>query len=392
MFRRLRNYIKHWRQLLKNMDELLSRTDEMQKRLKDVSIRAHDTQDRAYDILARTQDVQDRVYDTLSCTGESRDRIYDIIRQMRENNAQRDMMYWALYKEEGETVREAQLRFFSGLPKAEGNRRMLQEYLTYLMKQIDDVCRENDIEYWMDYGTLLGAYRHEGFVPWDDDVDLGMLRADAEKFIEVAAGDDRVQTWCTWKNIGDGNGLHKVLRVRNGSDSEGVTPFIDIFFYDYCDRDEDSRNVRTSYKSRMRDMSSELPMAEIEIYRHSDEEAETLRIFDEAIGPIMTEANETLGVTDKPADYIVFGTDNLPAPERIQVTERTDAMFPTVKLKFEDYEFSAPHNYEEYLNHEYENILSLPNDILSHFVHYDVKETTEELEKLHDEFCNTMED
>lgn len=67
--------------------------------------------------------------------------------------------------------------------------------------EVKRVCDENNINYFLDSGTLIGAIRHKGFIPWDDDLDIGMLRNDYEKFIKIApeklSDDYYLQTWET---------------------------------------------------------------------------------------------------------------------------------------------------------------------------------------------------
>lgn len=64
--------------------------------------------------------------------------------------------------------------------------RQAQKIMLYIMKKIHEVCVKHNIKYWLDYGTLLGAIRHDGFIPWDDDLDICMMREDYEKFSKIA--------------------------------------------------------------------------------------------------------------------------------------------------------------------------------------------------------------
>lgn len=64
--------------------------------------------------------------------------------------------------------------------------RKMQLRLLDILIEIDKVCRKNSINYWIDFGSLLGAVRHEGFIPWDDDLDIAMPKEDFERFKVIA--------------------------------------------------------------------------------------------------------------------------------------------------------------------------------------------------------------
>lgn len=60
-----------------------------------------------------------------------------------------------------------------------------QDRLFELLVYFDDVCKTNGLRYWLGYGTLLGAVRHQDFIPWDDDVDVLMPREDYERLLSL---------------------------------------------------------------------------------------------------------------------------------------------------------------------------------------------------------------
>ena len=105
-----------------------------------------------------------------------------------------------------------------------------------ILLYVDKICKEHNIRYWLSSGTLLGAVRHGGFIPWDDDLDIEMLREDYEKFLEVFENSDEFVLQ-TYKN--DKYYLLPFAKVRdrfsvldefgNNLNYEHKGLFIDIF-------------------------------------------------------------------------------------------------------------------------------------------------------------------
>ena len=64
--------------------------------------------------------------------------------------------------------------------------RKAQLIMLDMLVEFDKICKEHNLRYWLDSGTLLGAVRHKGFIPWDDDIDISMPIEDYKKFLKVA--------------------------------------------------------------------------------------------------------------------------------------------------------------------------------------------------------------
>lgn len=69
-----------------------------------------------------------------------------------------------------------------------------------ILKEFDRFCKENDLQYSLAYGTLLGAVRHKGFIPWDDDIDVMMPKTDYDKFIKLYQDSEKYMCFAYEKN------------------------------------------------------------------------------------------------------------------------------------------------------------------------------------------------
>lgn len=110
-----------------------------------------------------------------------------------------------------------------------------------LLKEVDKICAKHNIKYFLVAGTTLGAVRHDGFIPWDDDLDIGMARDDYEKFKEIMTHNffDEMFFQDSNTDINYGNIFGKVRKTntiytenaaKNSRAKNGV--YIDIFCFD----------------------------------------------------------------------------------------------------------------------------------------------------------------
>ena len=70
-------------------------------------------------------------------------------------------------------------------PMTPENSKKLKTVLVGMLSDLQQVCMDNDIDVMLAYGSALGAVRHKGFIPWDDDIDVYMSRSDWNKFKSI---------------------------------------------------------------------------------------------------------------------------------------------------------------------------------------------------------------
>ena len=121
-----------------------------------------------------------------------------------------------------------------------------------ILDYIDTLCKKHNINYIINYGTLIGAVRHQGFIPWDDDIDLSMPREDYQRFINIFQKEKskyKLLSLETDKNYFNNfikitDSTTKIIDTRNTKTYESGV-FIDIF---PMDRFDDPKVIDTCYK------------------------------------------------------------------------------------------------------------------------------------------------
>ena len=126
-----------------------------------------------------------------------------------------------------------------------------------IAKEVRRVCEENGIQYFLCCGTLIGTIRHKGFIPWDDDLDIGMLRPEYEKFCRIAPkalkSEYFFQNWYSeeryalpFGKVMKRNTIYLERKKTGDLKENGI--YIDIFPFDYI---PDSMSERMAHTNKM---------------------------------------------------------------------------------------------------------------------------------------------
>ncbi len=256
------------------------------------------------------------------------------------------------------------------LPKFEGEFRKLQLDTMYFAKElVDDIEKNTDIKLWLGGGSLLGAVRHNGFIPWDDDIDIDMMRPDfeklktylSEKYISIDTSSWEIKDFGKkikgilkkYPNQIITLKLYDVFKCVRGTPENFLS--VDFFAWDYYN---DNHNVETVRKYIDGINKS---------FKEIKTNKELFAFYEQEI------AKNTDIVKD--SDCIYAGIDNhafraYPIKELVRKSD----IFPVKKAKFENLEFNIPNNPHIYLKSLYNFYMKIPVEGLGIACHSNVKD------------------
>lgn len=242
--------------------------------------------------------------------------------------------------------------------KAHGHLRDIQLQTFEILRFVVKVCEDNDLDYWLDYGSLIGGVRHKGFVPWDDEADICMPRPDYEKFLKLISS--KINEIPKLKeNLRVSMGVSS-FRNMNNTDSPSLacqiiwsTPLanVDIHPIDFYEITEDNEDELLKNNSKVLIVNAKRRL-------YDKVQNGTYESFNEGY---LNEA-ASIGVAFNKTNYLgssIDGTGRKPI--------NTKYIYPLKEVTFEGQTFKIPNDPEEYLSKYYSgDIMKIPPAIQNH--------------------------
>ena len=238
-----------------------------------------------------------------------------------------------------------------------------------MMDEIDCFCLENGISYSLAYGTLLGAIRHKGFIPWDDDFDIIMPRKDYEKFIQIFNKSSKCYQVVHFSN----NDSYyypfaKVVDTRTVLEEKNVTTpmslgvYIDVFPLDVC-----GDNIEVAYSTINKKIKKWIMLNTVKLMDkkkkrpvHKQIMVYILKILTKPISwkMILGKINE-IGMMYSNYDDSKYSAATTVMQRKEEIV-RTDLYKATKRIKFENHMYFVPEGYDEILKSWYGDYMVLP--------------------------------
>ena len=238
-----------------------------------------------------------------------------------------------------------------------------------ILKEVKKICDSNNLNYYLGGGTLLGAVRHKGYIPWDDDIDIMMLRKDYEKLLEIfnKQCDKKYKLLC-YKNTKDYYyPFTKIVNIQTKLEETKLRPiaemglFIDVFPIDFLP--EEDKKITKIFKSYARWYSL------VSVYQAKPEKltakSKSKMIIKKIILPIL-EKFKLYSKILKKIDKIIIKYNNTSKVACITGRYQEKEIMPSsyiAEYKLVDFEgekYKIPAGYDEYLTKHYGDYMELP--------------------------------
>ncbi len=248
-----------------------------------------------------------------------------------------------------------------------------------MVKTFVEICHKHALHYQIMGGTLLGAVRHKGFIPWDNDIDILMPRTDFNKLLEIGPDAFKSPLFFQTPVTEDSRFFSTYVKIRNGNGTAGTREdyesgincgmFIDIFCLDEIPDSLWSRKIyfwrlneiakmqrfalgKTLQKGIVNNIKHSLQRFVYRIIYHSPDTATLFGIYQKAAGAFA-------GKNCRQVAHQAFGyQDNF-------IWDKKD-WDETIQLDFEGIKLNAPKRYDAILRHQYGDYMRLPEDKSTH--------------------------
>jgi len=246
----------------------------------------------------------------------------------------------------------------SNIPPAKGKLRSLQLTEVLLLKVFDNFCRRHDFKYFIAYGTLIGALRHKGFIPWDDDLDVFVFADQYEQVKQALIDELKGTDFYLW-GVEKARFRDATLRI-----SHKVMPSLNLdIFYLFpssltpplpSDTSETIQRFRKHYLFEL----------QYDIIKRAN--CHTLQAFQERTD---TSYRKLIHACDPS-----IATSFIPNPLCNLFCINKEDVLPLKPISFEGIDTFSPQNPEQYLEARYGDWMSFPSHFIPHadlFMHFD---------------------
>lgn len=224
-----------------------------------------------------------------------------------------------------------------------------------MLKYIDAICEKYNLKYWLSSGTLLGAVRHQGFIPWDDDLDIEMLKKDYQTLVEIMKRDNN-ENYVLQTHETDPNYFVPYAKLRDRHSYLKETNSNDLY-YKYNGIYIDVFNLEPSSSCFLSKISTWLQYRFL--YNANKLQGGIVRkiyfkciyfVLHKIVFPCLSLLSK---IAAKGQLRHVHGSCFL-SPRNMK------DIFPLGRLNFEGFSFPVPYDYNKYLSELYGNYMKLP--------------------------------